>query len=164
MIVDPVERIAYVVRMVSGALTQEMEQALRPVKLTQIQLAALVQLSLSTGHGLSTAELAKRCGVTAQSMSSALAGLCRRGLITRAPPPTHGRVVEIRVTDDGRTLAQQAQRLTAGVNARALVLVNTHDRRLLHELPLQVATGLGLPVAHESTAATTQQSERDGDV
>jgi DNA-binding XRE family transcriptional regulator len=68
MIVDPVERIAYVVRMVSGAFTQEVEQALRPVKLTQIQLAALVQLSLSTGHGLSTAELAKRCGVTAQSM------------------------------------------------------------------------------------------------
>jgi DNA-binding MarR family transcriptional regulator len=147
MLVDPAERIAYVVRMISGALTQEVEQALRPVQLTQVQLAALVQLSLS--DGLSAAELARRCGVTPQSMASALAGLERRALIARAPHPTHGRVVEIRVTEDGRELAERARRLTAGANAKALALVEPDERPRLHELLLALATGLGLPIEHE---------------
>jgi DNA-binding MarR family transcriptional regulator len=144
MIVDPVERIAYVVRMVSGALTQEVERALRPVRLTQVQLAALVQVG--RGGGLSTAELARRCGVTAQSMASALSGLHERGLVARAQ---RGRVVEIRATEEGRALAEQAQRLTAGVNAKALALLDPPDRWRLHALLLQLAGGLGLPVEHE---------------
>jgi DNA-binding MarR family transcriptional regulator len=85
-VVDPSERIAYVIRMISGALTQEIEQALRPVQLTQVQLAALVQLSRT--DGLSAAELARRCGVTPQSMASALGRIDERGLITRAAHPT----------------------------------------------------------------------------
>jgi hypothetical protein len=36
------------------------------------------------------------------------------------------------------------------VNARTLSLVDPVDRGRLHELLLQVATGLGLPVAHEA--------------
>jgi DNA-binding MarR family transcriptional regulator len=82
-------------------------------------------------------------------MASALAGLEGRALIARAPHPTHGRVVEIRVTEDGRELAERAQRLTAGVNAKALALVEPDERPRLHELLLALATGLGLPIEHE---------------
>ncbi|MFC5219896.1 MarR family winged helix-turn-helix transcriptional regulator [Streptomyces coerulescens] len=165
MIVHPAERIAYVIRMVSGLLTQEVEQALRPVRLTQVQLAALVQLGLS--EGLSTAVLARRCGVTAQSMASALSGLERRSLIRRAAHPIDGRVVEIHITREGQTLAEEAQQLTAGVNAKALALVEPDDRARLHSLLLQIAQGLGLPVEHEgvrgaSAAGPDSPSARTG--
>jgi DNA-binding MarR family transcriptional regulator len=146
-LVDPSERITYVIRMVSGAVTQGVEQALRPVRLTLVQLGALVQLG--RGGDLSTAELARRVGVTPQSMASALGGLEARALITRAPHPTHGRVVQVSITDEGRSLAARAQRLTAGVDARALALIRPDERQHLHALLLALATGLGLPVEHE---------------
>jgi len=146
-VIDPTERIAFVLRMVSGALTQEIEQALRPVRLTQVQLAALVQLS--RGGDLSATELARRTGITPQSMASALAGLQKRTLVVRAPHPTHGRVVCFSVTEDGRSLAAEGQQMVAGVNAKALALVENGERQRLHSLLLTLASGLGLPVQHE---------------
>src|ERR1700739_902317 len=101
-VIDPTERLAFVIRMISGALTQEIEQALRPVRLTQVQLAALVLLS--RGGDLSATELARRSGVTPQSMSSALAGLQQRALVVRAPHPTQRRGVEVSVHGAGRFL------------------------------------------------------------
>jgi DNA-binding MarR family transcriptional regulator len=146
-LVDPAERITYVIRMLSGALTQGVEQALRPVRLTLVQLGALVYLC--RGGDMSTAELARRVGVTPQSMASALSGLEARELIARAPHPTHGRVVQVGVTDAGRALATRAQRLTLGVDARALALLSPDERQHLHALLLALATGLGLPIEHD---------------
>jgi len=146
-VIDPTQRIAFVIRMISGALTQEIERALRPVRLTHVQLGALVQLS--RGGDLSTAELARRSGVTPQSMASALAGLQKRALVVRAPHPTHGRVVCFSVTEDGRSLAARGQQMVAGVNAKALALVDPGERQRLHGLLLTLASGLGLPVEHE---------------
>jgi DNA-binding MarR family transcriptional regulator len=152
-LVDPTERITYVIRMLSGALTQEVEQALRPVRLTLVQLGTLV--TLGRGGEMSTAELARRVGVTPQSMASALSRLEARALIARAPHPTHGRVVQVSVTDDGRSLAARAQRLTAGVEARALALLGPDERQHLHDLLLALATGLGLPIEHERLTGGT---------
>jgi DNA-binding MarR family transcriptional regulator len=157
-VIDPTERIAFVIRMVSGALTQEIEQALRPVRLTQVQLAALVQLS--RGGDLSATELARRSGVTPQSMASALGGLQKRALVVRAPHPTHGRVVQFSVTEDGRSLAAQGQQMVAGVNAKAMALVDPGERQRLHGLLLTLAGGLGLPVEHEQLKANKRMHAR----
>ena len=146
-VVDPTERLAFVIRMISGALTQEVEQALRPVRLTQVQLAALVLLS--RGGDLSATELARRSGVTPPSMSSALGGLQQRALVVRGPHPTHGRVVQFSVTEDGRSLAARGQQMVAGLNAKALALLDPDARQQLHGLLLTLAGGLGLPVEHE---------------
>ena len=146
-LVDPAERIGYVIRMLSGALTQDIEQALRPVRLTLVQMGALVYLG--RGGDMSTAELARRIGVTPQSMASALSGLEARALVARSPHPTHGRVVQVRVTDDGRVLAVRAQRLTAGVEARALALLGPDERQHLPTRLMALATGLGLLIEHE---------------
>ncbi|MGW3445407.1 MarR family winged helix-turn-helix transcriptional regulator [Streptomyces sp. NPDC001076] len=47
---------------------------------------------------MSSAELARRCGVTAQPMGTALRDLVERGLVQRRAHPTHGKIVEMSVT------------------------------------------------------------------
>lgn len=143
MLVNPRERLLYIIRMVSGALTQEMERALRPVQLTQVQLGVLVLSGLDGPQ--TAAELARRCGVTAQSMATAVKQLEDRGLVARRPAMDRGRALLIDVTDTGRDLAVEAQRLVEGVNAKALALLQPGDADELHRLLTALATGLGYP-------------------
>ncbi|HET6736930.1 MarR family winged helix-turn-helix transcriptional regulator [Mycobacterium sp.] len=166
--IDPANRIAYLVRMVSGTLMQQIEQALRPVGLTQVQLGVLVHLDLVEGDaGLSTAELSRLGGVTPQSMASALANLQRRELVLRGDRPARGRAIELRITDDGRELARLAQTLTAGVDARALALIEPADRDRLRELLQLVAMGSGAPIPRvrgiEVSSSAANETKVDDD-
>lgn len=102
---DPSERIGYLLWQLSQAYAQRIEQALRPLGLTQAQFSALVRLSRD--GCLSSAELARRCGVTAQSMGTALRDLVDRGLVERHAHPTHGKIIEMSVTAAGEALAEQ---------------------------------------------------------
>lgn len=148
---EPTTRIAYLVRMLSNSLSQQVERALRPLALTQAQLAALAQLEIGPEEGLSGAELGRRAGVTAQSMSTSLAGLERRGLVLRAPHPTHGRVIQVQITDEGSRLLERAQQLTRPVDARALALLDDKEREQLRELLLRTMTAVGLPAPADPT-------------
>ena len=57
--------------------------------------------------GLSNAQLARRSLITPQSMNEALSRLSERGLIRRAPHPSHGRIIRTELSDAGReTLAR----------------------------------------------------------
>ncbi|MFE0516736.1 MarR family winged helix-turn-helix transcriptional regulator [Streptomyces sp. NPDC058964] len=104
---DPAERIGYLVWQLSQAYAQRIEQALRPLGLTQAQYSALVRLSRD--GALSSAELARRCGVTAQSMGTALRDLVERGLVERHAHATHGKIIDMTVTDAGQALARRGE-------------------------------------------------------
>lgn len=150
--VQPLTRVAYLVRMLSNSLSQQVERALKPLSLTQAQLAALAQLEFAEEGWLSGAELGRRAGVTAQAMSAALSGLEERDLVQRGPHPTRGRVIQVRITDAGRAVLQRAQVLTAPVDARALALLSTEEREQLRALLIRALTGTGaaLPETDES--------------
>ena len=149
--VEPSTRTAYLVRMLASALGQQVEQALRPVGLTQAQLAALGQLAFSAEGWLSGAELGRRAGVTAQGMSTALAGLRSRGLVDRGPHPTRGRVIRVWITEDGHRLLERAQRLTAPVDTRAMALLSDDEQRQMRALLLRAMAGAGVQVPGEFT-------------
>ncbi len=142
--VEPVTRVAYLVRMLSNSLSPQVERALKPLSLTQAQLAALGQLEFSEDGWLSGAELGRRAGVTAQAMSAALAGLQERELVQRQPHPTRGRVIQVRVTDAGRDVLRRAQQLTAPVDARALALLSVEERAQLRALLFRALSGAGV--------------------
>ncbi|MER5183701.1 MarR family transcriptional regulator [Streptomyces sp. NPDC002896] len=137
---DPSERIGYLLWQLSHAYTQRLERALRPLGLTQAQLSTLVRLSLD--GPLSSAELARRCGVTAQSMGTALRGLVERGLVERRPHPTHGKIIEVCVTAAGEALALRGETALEPCEQEALEpflpeereQVRTHLRRMLGAL------------------------------
>ncbi|MFF4355155.1 MarR family winged helix-turn-helix transcriptional regulator [Streptomyces sp. NPDC001530] len=151
---DPSERIGYLLWQLSQAYTQRLERALRPLGLTQAQLSTLVRLSRD--GTLSSAELARRCGVTAQSMGTALRGLVERGLVERRPHPTHGKIIEMCITAAGEALALQGETALEPCEQEALESllpqeqeqVRTHLRRMLGALNAQ-ALGPGYGNQHD---------------
>lgn len=114
------QRLPYMMRMVTNELSRQLERVLRPFSLTHAQLAALAQLGVASPGALTSAELGRRAGVTAQSMSTATASLLDRGLVIRAPDPTHGRRLDIQITAAGMELLERAQAATKRVEERAL--------------------------------------------
>ena len=139
-------RLPYTVRMVSQALSQQLDRTLRPIGLTHAQVAALAQLGLEPSCGFSGAELASRAGVTPQSMSTAIGSLLERGLVVRTPHPTHGRVLEVRITADGAALLSRAQAAAKTVEDRAVAQLSEDEHAQLKGLIHKVMQTLDLDV------------------
>ena len=128
------ERPAYLLRRVSTAVSQHVDRALRPFSLTHAQLGALAQLGVVDPDALSAATMGQRNGVTAQAMSAAITGLLERGLVDRAPHPTHGRILEVRITPEGEELLERAQAATGRAENRALAFLEPEQQRQLRDL------------------------------
>jgi DNA-binding MarR family transcriptional regulator len=90
----------YLLRQAWHAFRTAMELALRPHGLTSAQYAALSVLARNPGA--SNADLARACNTTPQAMNGVLATLDRQQLIERRPHPTHGRILQVSLTDKGR--------------------------------------------------------------
>ncbi|KJE19521.1 transcriptional regulator [Frankia torreyi] len=128
------ERLPYLMRRVSTALAQQVDRALREFSLTHTQLGALAQLGLVDPGALSGATLGQRNGVTAQSMSTAIAGLLERGLVDREPHPTHGRILQVRITPEGTELLARAQAATRKAEDRTLAFLDDEQQRQLRRV------------------------------
>ena len=88
------------------ALRAAMDTALRPHDLTPFQYGALSVLARDPG--LSGADLARACNLTPQAVNEVLPKLERKGLIERYPHPTHGRILQATLTDEGQRRLQAA--------------------------------------------------------
>ncbi|HZP53050.1 MarR family winged helix-turn-helix transcriptional regulator [Actinocrinis sp.] len=123
------ERLLLHVKRAEQATQAAKEAAVREVGITAAQQAALAVLS--DNPGINTAELARRCGVTQQTMNSLLSRMELRGFVRRAPHPLHGSLVEIKLTAQGRAVFEESdalvdkleQRLTDGLSEAEVALV-----------------------------------------
>ena len=93
-------RSGYLLRQAWHAFRAAMEAALREHGLTGAQYAALSVLARDPG--ISGADLARACNTTPQAMNGVLATLDREGLVDRRPHPTHGRILQITLTQEGQ--------------------------------------------------------------
>lgn len=132
MIHDPSTRTGYLAWQFGQASAQRLEKALRPLDLNLAQLRCLVQVSLTPG--ISSAEIARRSGLTAQSMGAAVTSLVNRGLIERAPHPANRRVLELRPTDPGRELADRAQQRVDEVQEEMFAVLSAEEQDNVHAL------------------------------
>jgi DNA-binding MarR family transcriptional regulator len=137
-------RLQYLFRRIDGALSQRLDDDLRPYGITQGQLSALAQLHVARPGALSGAELSHRAGITPQSMSTALAGLLSRGLVAREPSPGHGRRLDVRITDAGAELLLEVQRVTAERDAGMDLGLDDREEEELRALLRRVAERLGV--------------------
>ncbi|MFB7864472.1 MarR family winged helix-turn-helix transcriptional regulator [Streptomyces sp. NPDC056069] len=94
------------IRRAEQALMGHHEAVLRGHGLTMTQYTVL--LALSAEPDLSGAQLARACGVTQQTMATVLTGLHKKDLITRTPSPAHAKVLLTSLTDQGRTVLDNA--------------------------------------------------------
>ena len=93
-------RVTYLVKRLESAVRRDLDDALREHGLTTPQYAAL---SILGPHpGMSSAQLARRAFVTAQSMQVMVTTFVRAGYIERRPQPDNQRILCNYLTDKGR--------------------------------------------------------------
>ncbi len=128
------ESPGYVLKRAQSAFRYAMDVALREVDLTTSQFALLTAVK-SEKNGLSNAELARRCFVTAQAMHGVVVVLERRGLIERPEEPIVGRTRAARLTPEGRRVQSRASRIVDAIEARAFSALTAKERRqMVHAL------------------------------
>jgi DNA-binding MarR family transcriptional regulator len=98
--------IGYLLRQASHALRAALDAALLPQRLRAPQYAVLSVLAQDPGS--SGADLARACNTTPQAMNGVLATLEREGLIERRPHPTHGRILQVTLSDEGERRLEAA--------------------------------------------------------
>jgi DNA-binding MarR family transcriptional regulator len=96
----------YLLRQAFFALRGALDAALRPHGLTAAQYGVLSVLAREPGA--SGADLARACNTTPQAMNGLVATLERDGLVERRPHPTHGRIRQVELTEDGRGRLEMA--------------------------------------------------------
>nr|WP_240687084.1 MarR family transcriptional regulator [Amycolatopsis suaedae] len=107
-------------------LRERADAALRADGLSLRHVSALGHLA--GRPGLSYSELARRAGVTVQSMQSTLAQLEERGAVERRTEPGRGRTAQLHVTDTGSRLLGRGRAVLAEADQRLLDAVGPgHD-------------------------------------
>ncbi|MFV2118628.1 MarR family winged helix-turn-helix transcriptional regulator [Streptomyces sp. Act-28] len=140
MIVDPSTRTGYVAWQVAHVMGVRTEKALRPLGLTPAQHNALLHVARTPG--ISPADIARRTGITPQSMGAAVNALVDRGLLERHPHPTSRRAVQLAITEAGEALAVRAQETLTRVDDEAVSVLTPDERASVHTLLLRLLADL----------------------
>ena len=134
------ERLGSHLKRVEQELNSAKTAAVKPAGLTVPQYAAL--FVLDDQPGISAAELARRCLVTPQTMTTILRNLEAAGLVERTPHPLHRHVIETRTTPAGRKALDQADERAAAVERRLAAAFTADELDTLRSLLARVSTSL----------------------
>ena len=96
---------------------------------------------LAREPGLSYSELARRAGITAQSMQATLHQLEQRDAIERRTPPGRGRRARLQVTTSGHDLLAQARAVMDAVDGDLAAMLGERSHATLTELLRRIALG-----------------------
>lgn len=130
---SPVEgRIGFRVKALQQALRSSLDAALRPTGISTSAYATLA--AIRDAPQAWGAALAARTFMTPQSLNEQLVALERRGLIRRRPHPTHGRIIEARLTPAGDGALRRADAIVLGVEEQMLRPLSPRRRLVLAEL------------------------------
>ena len=101
---------------------------------------------LTREPGLSYSELARRAGITPQSMQATLHQLDQRGAIERGTPHGRGRRAQLHVTGHGRRLLADAWVVMTAVDRRLAALLGEESPASLTGSLRRIALDSGAPV------------------
>ena len=122
-------RTVYLIKRAETAIRGGLEACLQPLAITPAQY---VTLSLLMEQGdQSSAELARKAGITPQSMSETIVTLIRKGLIDRTESPEHRRILMTRLTEAGAALLRQCDAKVDALEAEVLDGISAEDLAVL---------------------------------
>lgn len=124
-------RLGTYIKGAEQAMMAEKGRELRPLGLTVPQYAALHALSIGPMSG---AQLARACSVTPQSITSMLATLEGKGLVTRTHSDIHAQVLVTELTGRGREVFEHADSLARAVERDLSATFTTSEEQLLRAL------------------------------
>ncbi|MET7451911.1 MarR family transcriptional regulator [Streptomyces sp. NPDC005574] len=116
----------------SQIIAGRLERALRAEELTLAQHNALQQVTWTPG--VSAAEIARRSGITAQSMGAAVNQLVERGLLRREAHPTSRRSMRLFATSEGHAAAAHSMSIAGRVEGETTSPLSPDDKDTLHRL------------------------------
>jgi DNA-binding MarR family transcriptional regulator len=110
----PEPSAAFLLMAVGRRLREQVEQRLHDEGIAMRHLSALGHLA--PNPGISYSELARRAGVTPQSMQATLRALEKRGAVARDTDPGRGRTAELHVTAEGARLQAFGRQVITGID------------------------------------------------
>jgi len=124
--------------MLGNRLREQTEAGLRDQGLSMRHFSALGHLAHQPG--LSYSELARRDGITTQSMQSTLRQLQEIGAVELLTEPGRGRTADLQVTETGQALLERGRAVLRAVDQRLLDAIG--NEKLVTDLALQALVGL----------------------
>jgi DNA-binding MarR family transcriptional regulator len=134
------DRLGADLKRVEADLMTAKNAAVKPSGLTVPQFAAL--LWLEDSPGISPAELARRCRVTPQTMTTILQNLQTLGFIERTAHPFHKSMLETRLSETGAKALAEADERASEVERRLADEFTTEERATLRALLTRCSTAL----------------------
>ena len=108
-------RLGYLLRQAAAAHRLAMERALSDIGVTPPQF--LILRLLAETPGSSSSDVARMASLTTATVSVIVANLKRLGALRSSPHAVHGRIQQLNVTDDGKTLLVACMERAARVEA-----------------------------------------------
>jgi DNA-binding MarR family transcriptional regulator len=136
----PVSSPAMLLVLLGRRLRARMDAQLREEGLSLRHMSALGHLA--GRPGLSYSELARRAGITVQSMQSTLAQLEALGAIERRTEPGRGRTAELHVTESGAHLLAKGRDIVRATDDQLLAALG-EDEGSLTKLLLRALKAAG---------------------
>jgi DNA-binding MarR family transcriptional regulator len=149
------DRLGHMVKSLEQELSGAKDAALRPMGLTVPQYQAL--LVIADTPGISGAELARRCLVTPQTMTTVLGNLTVKGLIERRTVPGQGRAMETTITAAGKRLLGRADKKIVEVEELLSGQLTKADQQSLRKL-LEKCRSAFATVAPAPTTEAAEES------
>lgn len=137
------QRPGYLVKRVQQMLRHASDEELRQSGLSISQYAVL--RAIADHPGVSSAELARLCFVTRQSLQDVLSGLRSHELVAVADQPSVGRARPVRLTPTGEYRLEVADKVMDTVERRMLAGLSPDDRGRLTMLLTRCAENLTNP-------------------
>lgn len=132
----------YLLRQASAAHRLRLERALADLGVTQPQF--LVLTMLAAYRGASNAELARLTLLTPQSVNVIVTNLERMNAIVRKPHASHGRIIELDLTDKGQRLLRASRERAHAIEQQLAQGLSSEERKLIKRWLAHVATGSSL--------------------
>ena len=137
----PPVRLSYIIGRLDRVISQRIDEYISPYDLSVTQYTTLSVLSHRSG--LSNAQLARRAYVTPQAMNQVLAQLAHAGLIERESHATHGRILCINLTEQGKTVLAVCDAAVEAMEQQMLNGVDFAERESLRKVLIGCVRALG---------------------
>jgi DNA-binding MarR family transcriptional regulator len=126
--------------MLGRQVREKTDAELRNQGLSLRHLSALGHLAHQPG--LSYSELARRDGITAQSMQSTLLQLQEIGAVERLTAPGRGRTADLQVTESGLALLDRGRAVLRAADQRLLDAIGNENGELITRFAFQALIAL----------------------
>lgn len=133
-------RTVYLVKRAETVVRSGLEACLQPLGVTPRQYITLSLLREERDQ--SSADLARKAGITPQSMSETIAALAARGWIERLENPGHRRILMARLTGGGEALLAECETAVDAMERGLLANIPARDLDVLRRA-LRAIVGAG---------------------